>query len=80
MVKKKLEHMDEPELRRLMTECCSALKYQISQRMFGTPQFAILIFNDPKLAQYGSTCERATMIEALRETADRLEANEDVKR
>jgi hypothetical protein len=42
--------------------------------------FVLVLFNDPKVAQYVSNCTRESMIEAMRETADRLERNLDVKR
>jgi hypothetical protein len=80
MTKQRLEDMTEPEIKELMTDCAQALKYQLARRVFGTPQFALVVFNDPKIAQYISTCERSTMIEAMRETAGRLERKEDVTR
>lgn len=42
--------------------------------------FAILLFefNKPGIGNYVSNAERKTMIEALRETANRLEKKEDI--
>lgn len=42
--------------------------------------FAILVFDDPKVAQYVSNAQRADIIKALREGADRLEGGEDIPR
>ena len=77
---KRLEDMTEPEIGELMaamgnqiTAVCAVLGVQ-------RPLFTLLLFNDPAIAQYMSNCERSPMIRALRETADRLEAREDVTR
>ena len=42
--------------------------------------FALVVFkfDDPSIGNYISNAEREGMIEALRETADRLEANQDI--
>lgn len=42
--------------------------------------FALLTFEfrQPKIGNYVSNAERPTMIQALRETADRLETNQDI--
>lgn len=71
-----LQDMAEPELRALMIRCGDSLKWHLGKKT----QFALLVFDDPKVAQYISSCTRDTMIEALREAADRLEANQDVRR
>ena len=77
---KRLEDMTEPELR----ELCNTAGYAVEQAcaVLGVekPLFTLLLFNDPALAQYVSNCERQSMIEALRETADRLGRREDVTR
>ncbi len=46
----------------------------------GKVMFALVIFDDPAIAQYISSCNRADMIKAMRETADRLEKRQDVSR
>ena len=76
----KLEDMTEPELKTLMNACGKALMAEAVKHGVGKPLFALLLFNDPKVAQYIGNCERKTMIEALREAADRLESREDVTR
>jgi len=78
---KKLETMTEPELRDLMNRCAQAV--QITAVEFcgvEKPEFVLVLFNDPKVAQYVANCTRESMIEAMRETADRLERGEDVPR
>jgi hypothetical protein len=77
---KRLEDMTEVELGNLMTDCARAVRSIIQRRTAGRGDFALLVFDDPKVAQYISTCERECMIEALRETAERLENREDVPR
>lgn len=73
---KRLEEMTEPELRDLMNRCARAVQEQLGWQS----QFVLLVFDDPKIAQYVSTCERKSIIEAMRECANRLEAKEDVPR
>jgi len=73
---KRLEDMTEPELRELMVRCGCAVKKELG----GMSQFALVVFDDPKIAQYISTCTRESMIEAMRETAERLARNQDVTR
>lgn len=43
--------------------------------------YAVIVFpfNTPGISNYISNAERSTMIEALRETADRLEKNQTFK-
>ena len=77
-----IEHMTEPELRELMQSCGAAIGEVLHNR-FGydlRPKFALVLFNDPRGAQYISSCHREDMIKALRETADRLERRQDVPR
>jgi hypothetical protein len=44
------------------------------------PQFCLLLFNDPKIAQYVCNCRREDVILAMRECAERLENKQDVTR
>jgi hypothetical protein len=46
----------------------------------GRSLFVLIVFDDPGLAQYCSNCDRSTMVQALRECADRLESREDIPR
>ena len=71
-----LEILTESELRDLMNRCARAVKSVLGQKS----QFALIVFDDPKVAQYVSTCTRETMIEALKETVHRLEHKDDVTR
>jgi hypothetical protein len=72
-VKKKFEQLDPNEVNALMKDCSDAIKYQITRHIFGTPRFALLVFNDPKHAHYASSCDRTATIAALRDCADQLE-------
>ena len=76
----KLEHMTEVELKLLMNATCRAVEQTFLRLAVEKPQFVLVVFNDPKVAQYAANCERASMIEAMRETADRLENQQDVTR
>ncbi len=75
-----MEDMTEPELRDLMTSLAQQIEMIGRQRLDKKPLFALVVFNDPKVGQYICNCERETMIEALRETAERLEKRQDVPR
>lgn len=77
---KKLVNMTEPELKRLCDAMGDSLKVVADAFGVESPLFTLLLWNDPKVAQYMSNCERATMIEALKETVKRLENKEDISR
>jgi hypothetical protein len=77
---KRLEDMTEPELAAVMRFLAEVLVEAAAAAKIETPRFCLLLFNDPRVAQYVGNCERATMIEALREAADRLERHEDLAR
>ena len=53
---------------------------QVFQETFGKIGFALLLFdfNDPSIGNYISNTKREDMIKTLRETADRLEKNQDI--
>ncbi len=87
-----MENMTEPELASLMRDCAKAIDQELwlaAVTKYGTteanskstrPKFALLVFDDPKVAQYISSCQREDMIKALRESADRMEKRQDVAR
>jgi hypothetical protein len=77
---KKLQDMTEPELREIMTGFGRALGLAAHAMEVELPLFVLVIFNDPKIAQYISNCERECIIEAMRETAERLEKRQDIPR
>jgi hypothetical protein len=77
---KRLEDMTEPELSKLLRAFADAVKSTGVRLLGEKPQFVLLLFNDPKIAQYVASIEREGAIEALRETADRLERRESVER
>lgn len=77
---KKLEEMTEPELGRLMNGCCLQVQDVFAREGVEKPLFCLLVFNDPKAAQYAGNCQRADVVKAMRECAARLEGREDVTR
>jgi hypothetical protein len=77
---KKLEDMTEPELRDLMNHLARGVVSKAEDAGCEKPQFVLVLFNDPKVAQYVANCSRQSMIEAMRETANRLENKQDIPR
>jgi hypothetical protein len=77
---RRLEFMTEPELRELMENYAIALEIIAEKMHVEKPRFCLVVFNDPKVAQYIANCERDCMIEAMRETAERLDKRETVER
>lgn len=73
---KRLLYMTEPELAKVMNNAATAVVRELPPKSL----FVLLAFDDPKVAQYISNCQRADVIKALREAADRLEKKEDVER
>ncbi|MCK6475295.1 MAG: hypothetical protein L6Q35_00515 [Phycisphaerales bacterium] len=78
---KHLGDMTEPELRRLMNQVATAVKFNLPK---GT-LFCVLAFDQSGpgpggITQYVANCDRGDMIKALRETADRFERNDVVPR
>jgi hypothetical protein len=74
---KKLKDMTEPELAQLMTLCGNMILESADALGVEKPMFVVLLFNDPATAQYVANCQRADVILALREAAERLERHED---
>jgi len=77
---KRLDEMTEPELAELMTTLARRVGDGCALLGVERPWFLLVLFNDPKVGQYISNCERRDMIAAMRELADRLERREDVPR
>jgi hypothetical protein len=77
---KPLKDMDEADLKFVMMKLRELLELGASALGVEKPLFALVLFNDPAVAQYMANCERSDMIKAMRETADRLERNQDVRR
>lgn len=79
---KPFEDMTEPELREACSRIARATEAELppgpSSR--GKALFVLVIFDDPKVAQYVSNANRQDIIKSMRETADRLERREDVTR
>jgi len=74
-----LDDMTEPELRRIMTAVARAVEAQLP-RGVGFVVLAADFGADPGTAQYVANASRQDCIRWLRETADRLEARDDVPR
>lgn len=77
---KLLKDMTEPQLRIALDVMAAKLMRTAELLEIEQPRFVLLLFNDPKVSQYVCNCERADMIHALREAADRLERMEDIPR
>jgi hypothetical protein len=79
---KSFEDMTEPELREACTRIARAAEAQLppGPGPRGKALFVLLIFDDPKVAQYVSNAQRSDIIKSMRECADRLERKEDVTR
>lgn len=73
---KRFRDMTEPELRDTMNSAARAVAARLPEKSL----FVLLSFDDPEVAQYVSNAARSDIIRAMRETADRLEAREDVTR
>jgi hypothetical protein len=75
---KALEDMTEPELRQVMTRVARAVAGILPA---GTGFLVVASeFGRPGVAQYVGNGQRSDFIRWMRETADRLEAREDVPR
>jgi hypothetical protein len=79
---KSLRDMTEVELSEVMTRAARAVEGEMPPGLGrnGRSKFVLLVFDDPEVAQYIATCERADVITAMRECADRLESKQDVQR
>jgi hypothetical protein len=77
---KRLEDMNEPELRELMNHICGGIEFMCGEMGVEKPLFCLVLFNDPAIAQYAANCRREDIIKAMRETARRLEQRQDVTR
>lgn len=75
---KKLEYMTEPELKKFMNYLAGGIEFMASEMGIEKPLFALIVFNDPAIGQYVANCNREDIIKALRETANRLESEQDV--
>jgi hypothetical protein len=77
-----LRDMTEPELREYFNLLAAAIEETLpgGSSKKGRALFVLLVFDEPGLAQYVSNAERRDIIKAMRETADRLEAKQDIPR
>lgn len=77
---KLLENMTEPELAALMRAMGNAIEKTARDLGVEKPLFALLLFNDPAIAQYMANCQRTDVIVAMEECAKRLRAKQEVPR
>ena len=77
---KKLEDMTEPELQDYMNAIARLIVAASEKIGVEKPQFLLLMFNDPKVAQYVANCSRDSMIKCMKEAIKRFEGNEDIPR
>ena len=71
--------IDEAFLEDIMRLLGDAIHYTLKDN-FGPKGFALIVFNfhEPGISNYISNARREDMIKSLRETADRLEKNQDI--
>jgi len=72
--------MTEPELASLMRAMADGVEQAARDQGVEKPLFALLVFNDPAIAQYIANCQRVDVIKAMEECAARLRAKQDVPR
>jgi hypothetical protein len=72
-----LRDMDEFETWQYFNSLAQATRSILPQ---DAGKFLLLVFDDAGMCQYVTNTNRSHAIMALRETADRLEANEDITR
>jgi len=77
---KKLEFMNEVELRSLCNRVAAKVEEACMIEGVERPLFTVLLWNDPRVAQYVSNAQRPDVVQALRETVERFERQEDVTR
>ena len=77
-----LRDMTEPQIREYMARLAGATESVLpaGPSAKGRALFVLLVFDDPGIAQYVSNCDRSNIVQALRETADRLERRQDIPR
>jgi len=74
--------MTEPQLELVMKNlaCRTEAALPPGPSPNGKMLFTLLVFDEPQGGQYIGNCDRASIIQALRNTADRLEVRQDVPR
>lgn len=81
----RLEDMTEPELRAVFDYVGEGVLHSLRNAGVdsvdgGPNRFVLVVFDDPKISQYVSSCSRDSMILALKEMVARLEAGDVVTR
>jgi hypothetical protein len=77
---KAIDDMTEPELRKLTTSALNALRSVLPKGTGFAVVFAPYSDRGYGIGQYGSNVHRPDMIKMLRDCADRIESNLDVRR
>jgi len=77
---KLLEYCNEVELNHLMNDLARRLEDGCAINGIEKPMFALVLFNDPKMGQYCSNCNREQVIGALQELTERLVKKQDFPR
>lgn len=79
---KSMRDMTEPELADYFNHLAAMVESVLpaGSSHSGHALFVLLVFDDPKITQYVSNCDRANIVQALRECADRLEYKEIIQR
>lgn len=69
----------QQQIEEALRHIAGAIEYTINHE-FGKMGFALLVFDfhKPGISNYISNAKRSDMITTLRETADRLEKNQDI--
>ena len=70
----------QKQIEEMMQGLAAGVKGVLNDLLGGNMGFAIIVFefNKPGISNYVSNGQRADMIQALRETADRLEKRQDI--
>lgn len=79
---KDLIDMTEPELKAYFNGLMKSIENQLppGPSAAGKMLFTLMVFDQSGIAQYASNANRSDMVKALRQTADRIERRQDVRR
>ena len=82
MAEKEVRDMTEPEIRDMMRAVAVAVDERLREATgkvgMPGPKFVVIVFDDPKVAQFISSCNREDVVRAMIETAARLSTGEGV--
>lgn len=78
-----LKYMDEPQLKRYFRALSQLIEGALPPMEGGHNgkcNFVLLVTDESNVAQYAANCRREDVVKFLRETADRLEQQQDIPR